>query len=370
MSGVIVHEWIAETGGAEKVLDEFCLSYPDAAVVTLWNDDRDRDLGRIHESWLSRTPLRRHKALALPLMPATWRHLRVAGEPYEWALVSSHLFAHHIRFDGPSRGIPKYVYVHTPARYIWEPTLDPRGNTPVARLAGLGLRPLDRKRAAEATSMVANSQFTRERVQRAWDRDAEVIYPPVDSLGIIAGTPWIENVDHREAAVLSRLRNPFVLGASRLVGYKRLELVIRAGEAAELPVVIVGAGPDRARLDAVADSATVPVSFVGRVSTPMLRALFEAALVFVFPAIEDFGIMPVEAMAAGTPVIVPAIGGAAESVALLGGGVAVEDFSKSALRTAIVHVAGTDRAVLRQRSTALSRERFRTEIESWVRSSN
>ena len=110
MAGVIVHEWIEKTGGAEKVLDAMIGCFPDADIRVLWNDAQDRYPGRrVGESWLSRTPLRRSKALALPLMPLTWRNLS-ASKAYEWMLVSSHLFAHHAKFLGTNRDIPKLVY--------------------------------------------------------------------------------------------------------------------------------------------------------------------------------------------------------------------------------------------------------------------
>src|SRR5690606_22739556 len=126
-----------------------------------------------------------------------------------------------------------------------------------------------------------------------------------------AAPPVLSEAD---AAVASALPSAFVLGASRLVPYKRVDAAIIAGEAAGLPAVIAGDGPDRARLAALAARASIPVTFLGRTSDALLRELYRRATVYVFAPIEDFGIMPVEAMAAGTPVIARDIGGAAETV--------------------------------------------------------
>ncbi|MFB7884616.1 glycosyltransferase [Microbacterium sp. NPDC056057] len=365
MAGVLVHEWIAPTGGSEQVLDEFVRAFPDADVHALWNDAPDRIPGEVSESWIARTPLRKNKALALPFMPAAWRQLH-SERAYDWALISSHLFAHHARFRGVNRAIPKLVYAHTPARYVWEPELDQRGAGFAPRAASTILKPLDRRRAREATAIAANSEFTRARIQRTWDRDATVIYPPVDTTRIIAGGAWADRVRGHENGILEQLPATFLLGASRFIPYKRLDLVIDAGEASDLPVVLAGSGPERERLASRAANARVPVLIVDNPSNELLYALFQAALVLVFPAVEDFGIMPVEAMAAGTPVVAPAIGGAAESVELLGGGAAIESFDAPSWEHGIRAAASIDRADLQARSTLLSSERFRSDVQRWV----
>ena len=163
MSGVLVHEWIERSGGAEKVLDEFVNCYPDADLYCLWNDAPGRySTTDVNESVLAATPLRRSKALSLPVMPFTWRGLENRG--YDFALISSHVFAHHATFREQSARFRKFVYVHTPARYVWNPELDERGNSPLARLGSPILRKIDRKRASEGASFAANSVFVSRRV--------------------------------------------------------------------------------------------------------------------------------------------------------------------------------------------------------------
>ncbi|KJL40824.1 glycosyltransferase [Microbacterium trichothecenolyticum] len=362
MKGLLVHEWIAKNGGSENVFARLADIYPDADLLCLWNDAPHRfDPARTRETWLAGSPLRGRKAAALPLMPATWRNRK---ESADWMLVSSHLFAHQITLSsGP---VPKFVYVHTPARYIWAPDLDLRGASLPARAIGALFKPIDRKRATSATSIAANSEFIAGRIREAWHRDATVIYPPVETSRIQAITDWADELTAEEAAQLEALPPQYVLGASRFVSYKRLDLVIAAGEAADVPVVLAGTGPDEDSLRARAAEARVPVHFVHRPSDALLYALYQRALVFVFPPIEDFGIMPVEAMATGTPVIVNSIGGARESVAAPVAGTFFESEDASELRRAVEVAAAVDRSAVAARAREFSAERFDEEIRSWV----
>lgn len=367
MVGLIVHEWVEPTGGAERVVEQFIEEYPDSDLFVLWDDAPGRfPEARTQESWLASTPLRRHKALALPLMPGTWRRAPLRRD-YDWLLVSSHLFAHHVRTRGSSSMPPKFSYVHTPARYIWEPDLDSRGDQLPARLASAVLKPIDRRRAQESTAMAANSEFTRSRIQRVWHRDAEVIYPPVDTERIIAAGEWKEHLDAVDSVALAALPGTFLLGASRFVPYKRLDLVIQAGEACGLPVVLAGRGPGEEELRVRGAAAKVPVHFVISPSDELLYALYQHSLALVFPAVEDFGIMPVEAMAAGTPVLASAVGGAAESTRLVKGGVVLESFAPGNWRRAVDALQEVDRAGLPQRANRFSQGRFRREIAGWMK---
>jgi len=164
--GVLVHEWISQSGGSENVLQAMSEVYPDADIVCLWNDSTGRfPPERLRESWLARSPLRRSKAAALPFMPVTWRRRKNLG--YDWALISSHLFAHHVRFSPQPQNFCRFVYVHTPARYIWAPELDGRGGR-AARTVAAALKPLDRRRAQQPASYAANSNFVRRRMTEAW----------------------------------------------------------------------------------------------------------------------------------------------------------------------------------------------------------
>ena len=365
MAGVLVHEWISQSGGSENVLQAMSEVYPDADIVCLWNDSTGRFAPeRLRESWLARSPLRRSKAAALPFMPATWRRRKNFG--YDWALISSHLFAHHVRFSPQPQDFCRFVYVHTPARYIWAPDLDGRGRGRTARTVAAALKPLDRRRAQQPATYAANSEFVRRRMREAWGVEATVIYPPVDVTEIQRVDDWTSQLTAEESETIATLPEGYLFGASRFVPYKRLDLVIKAGEAAGRPVVLAGRGPELPRLQAAAAAATVPVRFVGRPSTALLRALYQGAAVFAFPAIEDFGIMPVEAMAAGAPVLAQQTGGTAESVVPGLTGALCTFRSPRAMREGIELALSTTRAARIQHARRFRAERFRQEIRMWV----
>ncbi len=367
IAGLLVHEWIEPHGGSERVLEVIADTFPTSDIVVPWNNAPWRTISpRVRESWLARSPLRDRKAASAVALPAVWRSVVGRRKDYDWVLASSHLFSHHVKVQGLLGEARKFVYVHSPARYIWNPELDDRGSGPVARAVGRALKPIDRMRAQEAYSIAANSEFVRRRVQDAWRRDAIVINPPVDVERIIAGRRWAERVSSEESAVLERLPAQFVLGASRFVSYKRLDLVIRAGEAAGLPVVLAGEGPLRETLEQLAAEASVPVHFVDGPSSPLLYALYEAAAVYVFPAIEDFGMMPVEAMAAGAPVIANAIGGARESVIDGVNGMLVDRFERDELAVAVDGALRLDRRSIPQTVQRFSVKRFQDRVRDWV----
>ncbi|MDY0984784.1 glycosyltransferase [Microbacterium sp. CFBP9023] len=360
MSGVLVHEWLAPRGGSENVFEALNEVFPDAARYCLWNESDGRFVVD-GETWLARTPLRGHKAAAVPLMPLAWRALpRVDAD---WILTSSHLFAHHARFAGSARDAPKLVYAHTPARYIWNPELDLRGDTLAARAAAKVLKGVDRKRAQEPVAIAANSVFVQRRIAQAWHRESTVIHPPVD----VTGFTRPPAPDERDERVLAALPETFLLGFSRLIPYKRLDLVIEAGIAADVPVVLAGSGSDEARLRSIAEErAPGRVFFVASPGAELYRALLQRCIALVFPAVEDFGIVPVEAMAAGKPVIAAAVGGTAETIVEGSTGAFVEHWSRDELRSAVDVVAGLSADACRAQAQRFSEAVFADRIREWV----
>jgi glycosyltransferase involved in cell wall biosynthesis len=362
--GEIVHEWLAKYGGSENVIESIRDIFPSARLTCLWNDAPERFHGNVRETWLARTQLRRSKVAALPAMPSTWRHLGPSSA--EWILCSSHLFAHHARFRGAARDARKLVYAYTPARYIWTPEDDPRGAGVMARSAAPALRALDRKRAREAYAVAGISRFVAERISRSWDREATVIYPPVDSRAIIAGSEFEPELTVADQEVLDHLPSEFVLGASRFVPYKKLDIAIAAGKAAGLPVIIAGDGPDAERLRWLAEQAPVPVTFVSRPSTSLLRAINRRATVFVFVALEDFGIMPVESMAAGVGVVALDRGGTAETVIDGETGALVSSFDPTELKMAVERAAQIDPQRAKERALEFDIAEFELKMKAWV----
>lgn len=314
MRTLVAHEWIAKIGGSENVFEQIRLAVPHVRAVCLWNTDPVRFTG-VEETWLGRSPLRGSKAAAMPFMGSAWN--RVVLTDIDRVLVSSHAFSHHLASRAADRGIPAFAYVHSPARYVWAPDLDARGNSLLGRLGRSYFRHWDRRHVSDSVNYAANSQFVARRMADTWGVHASVIYPPVDIERIRIFDGELSDSDNSTARVLPR---QFVLGASRFVRYKNLDAAIHAGETMGLPVVLAGAGPDESRLRVLAEQARTPVLFTGRVSDSLLLELYRRAAVFVYMAVEDFGIMPVEAMACGTPVLVNKVGGARESVVAVGGG--------------------------------------------------
>ncbi|MDQ0767975.1 glycosyltransferase involved in cell wall biosynthesis [Pseudarthrobacter defluvii] len=367
MSGLIVHEWLERHGGAESVVEQFSELYPDAPIFCLWDDYPQRFAGReVKQSWLGSTPLRHSKPAALPFMVPTWR--RIPQTDVDWILCSSHLFAHHARLLKHDPGVNKFVYAHTPARYIWNPELDTRGKSIAVQAAARVLRTIDKKRAAEATSIAANSRFVRNRIQETWDMPASVIYPPVDVAYFSVEDGVSKDLTDSELRILENLPDHFLLGASRFVPYKGMNVVIDAGVAADVPVVLAGDGPELDSLRHQANSVRIPVQILQSPSRPLLRALYQRALVFVFPPIEDFGIMPVEAMAAGTPVIANRAGGAGESVVDGQSGILIENFNKTSLSESVSAATGLQPSAPRDRAQFFDKSIFRKQISEWMKS--
>lgn len=362
MSGILIHEWLSRHGGSENVFEVLAGTFPDAERFCLWNDSDGR-FEDVAETVLARTPLRRSKALALPLMPAVWRHL--PKRDAEWLLSSSHLFAHHARFGGPARDAIKLVYAHTPARYIWTPELDGRGDGPAVRVMSSLLKRVDRKRAKEPVAIAANSAFVAQRIADTWERESTVIHPPIDVSAFAAAAAALTPP---ERATLATLPTQFLLGVSRLVPYKRLDRVIEAGAAVGVPVVLAGGGPDEDRLRGIAADQGGLVVFVRYPSRALLAELYRRALALVFPAIEDFGIMPVEAMATGTPVVANAVGGTAETVIDGVTGALVHEWSPRELKLAVERAVGADAEACVARAYEFDIPVFVGRITDWVAS--
>ncbi|MBE4717481.1 glycosyl transferase [Pseudarthrobacter sp. AB1] len=365
LRALVVHEWFASIGGSENVANAIRQAFGGADLLCLWRDQSVAvpGQGRVMETLLSLRPFNGRKVLSLPLMPIVWRMTKARAKTWDIAIVSTHLFAHHVAV---APGTPKLLYVHTPARYIWEPDFDKRGEGLLARAASAMLKPLDRRRAQEAAGIAANSEFVRRRILKHWGRDARVIYPPVAVEEIRGVRDWSIYLSEAEKLLLDGLPSEFVLGASRFIAYKRLDLAIRAGDLTHTPVVIAGAGPEEQRLRDLAARARVSVHFVLSPSDSLLRALYQRAAVFIFPPVEDFGIMPVEAIATGTPVVSNSIGGASESVLEgLTGAHFVPDDDQSLLN-AIIRARALDRTAIAEHVERFSRSNFENSLHEWV----
>jgi|688.fasta_scaffold18336_5 glycosyltransferase involved in cell wall biosynthesis len=361
---VISHDWIEKFGGAEKVLFQFLNAFPGAQLVTLWQEKESlAEFPRATELIPRPNALRRRKALVMPLMPLVWRRYPVQ-ESTDLIICSSHLFAHFIRnVSRKGRVIPKYIYVHTPARYMWVPELDRRGNSLPARLASYYLKKLDRRIARESTSIAANSEYIRTRILDCWGLESVVVYPPVQT----AFFKQFSKLKPNQLAEAIGIEPGFVLAASRFVNYKQLDLVIRAAAIADKRLVVAGQGPEEKRLRQLAKDLGVDIHFVIAPEKEKLGALYAAASVFVFPSVEDFGIMPVEAMAAGTPVIVNEEGGASESVVVGKTGLTFQNGSLDSLVAALSTSHPFTKSDCIDQAESFGEQRFRDEIVQWIK---
>jgi glycosyltransferase involved in cell wall biosynthesis len=300
----VVHDWLVTYAGAERVLEQMLLLFPHADVFTtvdLLPEDSRGFLGNatIHTSFLDRLPLlrRRHRTL-LPLMPIAVEQFDLSR--YNLVISSSHAVAKGV-LTGPDQ--MHISYCHSPIRYAWDLQHEYLRHSGMRGLKGIIARALlhyvrnwDSRTANGVDSFVANSRFIARRVYKTYRRHAAVIYPPVD---VNAFSPGDQ-------------RGDFYLTASRMVPYKRMPLIVEAF--AKLPdrrLVVIGDGPDMARVRAAAGPN---VEILGYQPDDALRDYLRRARAFIFAAEEDFGILPVEAQACGTPVIAYGAGGALETV--------------------------------------------------------
>jgi glycosyltransferase involved in cell wall biosynthesis len=348
----LVHEWFAATGGSENVFVAITEVLPDAKPFVLWRDADAHRGARFHESWLARTPLRRAKPLALPVMPLTWRTL--TRERFDLVISSSHAFAHTVRIGSPEH--TRYLsYVHSPARYVWSPDFDGRGSGGLLAMPRKALQAVDVRLSRHVHSYAANSREVQARLRRFWNRDARVINPPVD-------VPYFADAP----AHVRRQDRDYLLGVGRWIPYKNFDLMIEIADAARVPLVIAGSGPEEARLRRAAAGVRVPVAFEHQPSRERLRELYWGARALLFPAHEDFGIIPVEAQACGTPVIGVHRGGLLETVLDGETGFLLGTTDPGQYAASVPHVDKLDRERISRHAWSFSTHVFKANIASWI----
>lgn len=301
MKVALVHDWMNQIGGAEDVLEALVSLYPDAPVYTsMYAPDKMPPHWQnwdIRTTFLDRMPLiYRKQQLYFPLYPMAFEQHDFRG--YDVVISNKSGFCHGI-ITGPET--LHICYCLTPTRYVWR-------YHQYAEQEGLGklargvlppflswLRVWDRLAADRVDHFIAISQEVRRRIAKVYRREAAIIYPPVD-VNRFAPTSKIED---------------YYLLVGRLVPYRRIDLLIEAFNKMPRPLLIAGSGRDRERLEALAGPT---VRFLGYVPDADLPDLYARCRAFVFPGEEDFGIAPIQAMAAGRPVIAYAAGGVLDSV--------------------------------------------------------
>jgi glycosyltransferase involved in cell wall biosynthesis len=299
----IVHERFTEVAGSEQVVEQLSLQWPHAPVYATLARPSGVPAGLSappRTTWLeSGYRLIGEKSYApfTPLFPRAFR--RMALREYDVVVVSHHAFATQAAF---ATNAPVIAYVHSPARWAWDRSLrtqESGGKGGAAILGGLSRMARNGELAAvqRVSQVVANSTAVAQRIEQWWNRDAVVVHPPVNTEGFTPD-PAVERED-------------FFLLAGRLVPYKRPDLAIAAAKRAGVRLVVAGAGRSMKWCQEIAGTNT---TFLGRVSHEELLGLHRRAQALLMPGIEDFGIVPVEAMATGTPVIALGSGGALDSV--------------------------------------------------------
>ena len=352
-SVAVVHEWFSAVGGSERVFLAIANLVPHATRYVLWSDpDAETGALALSESWLARTPLRHSKALALPVMPLVWRTLDRTR--FDVVISSTHAFAHTVRLGPPEQ--TRYLsYVHSPARYLWAPGTDGRAANPLLTAPRRLLQAADVRLSRHVHAYAASSREVQARVQRHWRRDATVINPPVD-VDFFAGAPTGDRDQPRD----------YLLGVGRWVPFKNFDLMIAIAEAAGMPLQIVGSGPGEARLRRLAHAAAVPVTFHAPPTRQRLRQLYWGACALLFPAHEDFGIIPVEAQACGTPVVGLRRGGLLETVVDGETGVLVDSLDPGAYVPAVKRAGDLSADRIRAHAWKFSTERFDARMTEWI----
>lgn len=361
MKFAVVHEWLDTLAGSERVIEQFLKTFPGSDLFSLVDflEDKDRDALQgvtPKTSFVQNLPFaKKHFRNYLPLMPSAVEQFDMSD--YDVILSSNHAFAKGVITRPDQMHVS---YVHTPIRYAWElqheylraSNLMSGLKATFVRGALHYLRVWDRLAADRVDVFLANSKYIAKRIEKTYRRRAHVVYPPVN----VQDFAFNPNKDD------------FYLAASRMVPYKRIDLVVDAFvRMPDKQLIVIGDGSE---YDKIAAKATPNVTLMGYQKFDVLRDHMQRAKGFVFAAEEDFGIMPVEAQACGTPVIAFGQGGARETVVGEKTGIFFDKQTPESLVSAIESFEGInhtiDPHVVRAHAEKFSRERFRREMSELV----
>lgn len=361
---VLVHDWLTGMRGGEKCLEPLCRRWPEARLLTLLHKPGSVspvvEATRIQPSFLNRFPrVDRYYRYLLPLMPfaAGWRVTDA-----DLVVSLSHAVAKSAR---PPKGVPHVCYCFTPMRYAWHMKESYfRGSGLLGRLKAKAadlllsrIRDWDRRTANRVTHFVAISETVRDRIRDCYDRDADVIYPPVDTeFYTPTGQP----------------REDFYLVVSALAPYKRFDLAIEACRQLGRKLVVIGSGQNAAKLQSLAGPHA---EFLGWQPDAVIRDYLRRARALLFPGEEDFGIVPLEAQACGCPVVGFGRGGLTETVRPLGTsaeptGVFFEEQTGNAVAEAIERFERNadrfDPRAARRQALRFRKDRFEAELFGYI----
>lgn len=355
----LVHDWLYGMRGGEKVLDAICEMFPDASLWTLFAV-RGSTNARIEHRAINVSPLHEFPGLRkwyrryLPLFPLMAELNRV--ECCDLVISSSHAVAKAMVKRTAGNRPFHICYIHAPMRYIWDRFDDYFGPSKVGRFVSLAMfRPLamflriyDRTTASRVDVFCANSTYVAAQVRRLYKRHAVVVHPPVE----------VERF-----SCVARHPEDWYLVVSALVPYKRVDHAIVACSRLGRRLRVVGAGPEGPKLRSLATALGAQVEFLGSITDDELTGCYSRARGLLFPGVEDFGIVPVEALAAGCPVVALGEGGILDTMTDRTGILYTNPTPEGLLEAVVRFEATTFReSELRERSQLFSRERF---IESF-----
>ncbi|MDD5099242.1 MAG: glycosyltransferase [Candidatus Colwellbacteria bacterium] len=302
MKIALTHDYLNQFGGAERVLELFAEMYPDAPIYTLFYD-KEPLAGRFENriaktSFLDHSFIRKNHRAFIPFMPIAAHSVNL-GSKYDVVISNSVGFGKAMRHSKAKH----IFYCNALLRYAWDPETHLKEFLPepfytLSRPIAWIMKLWDRWTGRKSDIIVANSEYTRDRIKKFYNRDSEVIYPPVDTK-FFHPTP---NIDKK-----------YYLAVGRLIPYKKFDIIVEAFNKLDIPVKIVGDGREYEKLKSLASSSNI--EFTGFIHDPeKLRDLYVGAKAFLFPQIEDFGLVAAEALACGTPVLGYAEAGAKEMV--------------------------------------------------------
>lgn len=367
MRVAIVHDWLVTYAGAERVLEQMILAFPDAKIFAVVDflDDANRNWlknKKVKTTFIQKMPFARSKYRAyLPLMPSAIEQFDLSS--FDLILSSSHAVAKGV-LTGPDQ--LHICFCHSPIRYAWdlqhqyllESKLEKGFKSLIARWVLHKLRLWDNRTSNGVDHFIANSRFISRRIYKTYRRESTVIYPSVDT------EKYIQNKIKRE---------DFYVTCSRMVPYKKIDLIVETftKKFPEKKLVVIGHGPD---FEKITNLAGDNVKFTGRADFKCLHKYLSSARAFIFAAEEDFGIAPVEAHSCGTPVIAYAKGGALETVTGLGAsaptGVFFDEQSVESLTDGVRNFEKYEKLIAaencRKNALRFSEARFQKEFKDFV----
>ena len=357
MKTAIIHDWLVSYAGSERVLEQIIELYPDADLFSLMDflPEHERQFLRhknIQTSFLQHFPFARNKYRSyLPFMPLAIEQFDLSG--YELVISSSHAVAKGVLTTSDQLHV---CYCHTPIRYAWdlqqqylkESGLDKGVKGKIAKIILHYIRMWDYSASRRVDHFIANSQNVAAKIKKHYGRESSVIYPPVD-------------VDKFQP---SSVKDDFFLTVSRMVPYKKVDLIVEAfSQMPDKRLVVIGDGPS---LSKVKTKARNNIEILGYQPNDVIRNYLQRARAFVFAADEDFGILPVEAQACGTPVIAYGKGGVLETTINMQTGIFFKEQNATSLINAVHEFERLENCfsinTIRQNAEKYSRDRFKKEF--------